>query len=118
MIDIPENILPCNDQGESICPKCQKTVEKCTCPDYKKPSVKAKTFSPKIQLDKKGRRGKIVTIITHLPADESHLKSIAKNIKSQTGSGGTYYISNNTGTIEIQGDHGSTIQFILKNELL
>lgn len=116
MIHIPDNILPRNSEGKAICPKCQNLVDTCTCPSYKPAEPKEKPFTPIIQLDKKGRKGKVVTLIKDLPANEAYLKTLAKQLKSETGSGGTFYVENGIGIIEIQGNHTSKITSLISNE--
>ena len=57
-----------------------------------------------VQLERKGRKGKGVTVIMgfhHSPAD---LKEFARQLKTLCGSGGTVKEQ----TIEIQGDHRGT----------
>lgn len=110
MINIPDNILPRDAQGQSLCPKCRKLAAKCVCPSSERPPTQRHTLMPIIKLDKKGRNGKIVTLITNLPSNENHLKKLAKRLKSETGSGGTFYIQNESGTIEIQGNHINRIK--------
>ena len=55
----------------------------------------------RLQLDRKGRKGKGVTIITGLPLQGPDLKAFAKELKKKTGSGGTVKGI----IIELQGDH-------------
>ncbi len=54
----------------------------------------------RITLEKKGRRGKAVTVIVGLPLDESELAAAAKELKARCGTGGRA----KDGTIELQGD--------------
>ncbi|MCA9407840.1 MAG: stress response translation initiation inhibitor YciH [Candidatus Omnitrophica bacterium] len=104
MIDIPESVFPKDLQGNTLCPKCQKIVADCQCPGYDPTQPKQNLYSPRVCLDKSNRHGKIVTLITDLPMDEKYLKQLAKHLKSKTGSGGTFYIKEESGVIEIQGD--------------
>ncbi len=60
---------------------------------------------PKITLDKSGRKGKIVTVIAGLPRNDTYLKETARKLKAKIGSGGTHYLTDDGGVIEIQGDH-------------
>lgn len=110
MINIPDNLLPRDAQGQALCPKCQKLANKCVCPSYEQPSTQRHILAPIVKLDKKGRNGKIVTMITNLPSDETYLKKLAKRLKSETGSGGTFYIQGESGTVEIQGNHVERIK--------
>lgn len=55
----------------------------------------------RVRREKKGRKGKTVSVISGLPLDESDLKELAGELKRRCGSGG----SAKAGTVEIQGDH-------------
>lgn len=59
----------------------------------------------RVQVSRKGRKGKTVTIISGFQHRPETLASLAKQLKAQCGSGGT--VKDNT--IEIQGSHGSTL---------
>lgn len=109
MIDIPDSIYSKDAQGNALCPRCQKIVAQCDCPSYEAPKPKAMPVKPRIRLDKSGRRGKIVTLIDHLPRQEAYLKDLAKKLKMKTGSGGTFYLTDDEGIIEIQGDHRDSV---------
>ncbi len=116
MIDIPDSIFPSNDQGQSICPQCKKTINDCQCKSFDPSKPKINQFKPHLRLDKKGRKGKAVVVIDGLLADELYLKELAKKIKSKTGSGGTFYINENVGVIEIQGEKKGLILDVLRRE--
>ena len=55
-------------------------------------------------MEKKGRGGKVVTLLTRLPAHETFLKELCAHLKRAVGSGGTHYIKDGEGVVEIQGD--------------
>ena len=112
MINIPDSIFPKDSAGKSICPKCQKSVDACSCPSGEAPKKKIIEIklNPKIRIEKSGRKGKVVTMIEGLPRNEHLLKKLAKELKSKTGSGGTHYFAESFGVIEIQGDHQDTIR--------
>ena len=50
---------------------------------------------------KKGRGGKVVTVISGLPLAGNDLKALAKQLKKRCGGGGAV----KDGNIELQGDH-------------
>jgi len=79
------------------CPKCGKLI--CECRPGKKVPAAQQTL--RISLDRKGRKGKSVTLIEGFHVNPSHLADIAKSLKQFLGSGGTA----KEGHIEIQGDH-------------
>ena len=66
----------------------------------------------KINLDKSGRRGKTVTVISNIKHNPQVIESLEKKLKQKCGAGGTSYGK----TIEIQGNHKSKIAAYLKKE--
>ena len=115
MIDIPDFVFPTDTQGNQLCPRCKKLAAQCECPSYQPPKVKSKKFVPSIRIGKSGRKGKVITVIKGLSPDERALKNLAKLLKTKTGSGGTYYVEDMFGVIEIQGDHKDVIQKIFND---
>lgn len=105
MIDIPDSFFEKDAQGRSLCPKCRRSVNACTCPSIELPAPRPLAFTPRLRLDRSGRKGKVVTLIECLPCDEDFIKTLAHDLKAATGSGGTFYIAADQGVIEIQGDH-------------
>ncbi|WDF68542.1 translation initiation factor [Sphingobacterium oryzagri] len=66
----------------------------------------------KVMLDKKARKGKIVTIVDGFVGSEDDLNDIAKKLKQKCGVGG----ASKDGSILIQGDFKNKIFEILKSE--
>ena len=65
----------------------------------------------RIQLSKKGRGGKTVTVVSGFQHDEATILALAKKLKAACGTGGS--VQNET--IEIQGDHKiKLLELILK----
>lgn len=71
-------------------------------------------LKPFLRLEKKGRKGKSVTIIANLPENISFLKDLIKELKTKCGTGGTCRPDN--GIIEIQGDKREMIRKILTDK--
>lgn len=63
------------------------------------PSAASQTA--RIALDRKGRGGKSVTLVSGLRHDPATLEGLLKRLKQQCGAGGTV----KDGVIELQGDH-------------
>ncbi len=80
----------------------------------RKSSLPPQQQNLKIMRDKKGRRGKIVTVISGFALTETDLKTLAKSLKNLCGAGGTAKNENAEQTIEIQGDHREKVAENLK----
>lgn len=65
------------------------------------------------RIETQSRGGKTVTVLDKLPAVDSFLKDLTKEIKMKCGTGGSYKIENSYGTIEIQGDKREPIKKML-----
>jgi translation initiation factor 1 len=92
------------------CPGCERPVADCVCDE----SSDAVTGDGIVRVAKatKGRRGKVVTVITGVPLDAAKLTKLGKRLKKRCGSGGTV----RDGVIEIQGDHRDALVAALKGE--
>ena len=82
------------------CPQCRSALAQCSC------AAKAKTAPSgdgvvRVARQNKGRGGKTVTIVTGLALDAIALASLARQLRTACGSGGTL----KEGVIEVQGDH-------------
>lgn len=66
----------------------------------------------KITLDTRGRKGKMVTMITNIPHNPQVIKKLETKLKRHCGAGGTSYAK----TIEIQGDHVDKVKTYLEKE--
>lgn len=64
----------------------------------------------RVSLDRKGRGGKSVSLVTGLPGSDEDLKTLAAELKRRCGTGGTL----KDGVIEIQGDHRDTLVAALR----
>lgn len=71
-----------------------------------------KTTTVRMRLEKKGRGGKVVTLIYELPDNQSYFKKLSKELKNKCGSGGSY----KDGAIEIQGERLSQVKALLEEK--
>lgn len=69
----------------------------------------------KIMRDKKGRGGKMVTVISGFELTETDLTDLAKILKAMCGAGGTVKQEDGTQIIEVQGDHREKLAEKLKS---
>ena len=76
------------------------------------PEQSSASSTPKqpVKIIKEKRRGSYVTIILHLPGDDSQLKKICSAMKQRLGCGGSV----KEGTIELQGDQIESSRVYLK----
>jgi translation initiation factor 1 len=79
------------------------------------PTANSKSLPPQQQTaylhrESGGRGGKVVSVVRNLVLSEEDLKSLAKKLKQECGSGGTV----KDGTIEIQGEHRQRMAEVLQ----
>ncbi len=85
------------------CAKCGRLRDECKC--VKESSAKSwSDIKAKIQLEKSGRGGKLVTVISRLPKNTAFLEALAKELKQKCGCGGTSKLLDDEGVVELQGD--------------
>ncbi len=65
-----------------------------------------------VKIDRSGRRGKTVTMISNIQHNPQVIEDLEKKLKQQCGAGGTSYAK----TIEIQGEHVEKVKSFLKKE--
>ena len=94
------------DHEVQICPRCKQAPCRCK----KTRSLPPQQQKAILQLEKKGRAGKTVTVVRGLVLSPEDLKNLTKDLKETCGTGGTV----KEGTIEIQGDHRVRIVARLK----
>ncbi|MGB1272317.1 MAG: translation initiation factor [Endozoicomonas sp.] len=64
----------------------------------------------RVRPEKKGRGGKVVTVISGLPLAGNDLKAFAKQLKKRCGGGGAL----KDGNVELQGDHVDVMVEVLR----
>ncbi len=95
--------------GGKMCPSCQRPVSQCTCSS--KATEPRGDGNVRVRRESKGRRGKVMTVITGLALDDAALADLAAKLKKKLGTGGAV----KDGDIEIQGDHRDTLVAMLKD---
>jgi translation initiation factor 1 len=69
----------------------------------------------KLMRDRKGRKGKVVTVATGFSLTDVDLKELAKALKNLCGAGGTTKTDGDSQVIEVQGDHRDKVAEKLKS---
>ncbi len=67
-------------------------------------------ITARLSIERSGRRGKTVTVVSGLPRNQEFLKQICKELKTSLGSGGT----SGEDRVEIQGDHRERLRELLR----
>ena len=112
--DSGDRLVYSSESGR-ICPSCGRTETRCSCRGKgararikareDAESAKAGDGIVRVGRSTKGRRGKIVSVVTGVVLDEDALRELAGDLKRRCGTGGAL----KDGIIEIQGDHRDTL---------
>lgn len=92
-----------------VCRHCGKRLGTCSCLERRAQPVPEK-ITAKLRIEKKGRGGKVVTVIYDLPRNPDFLAKLAKELKAKCGSGGKA----GEDLVEIQGDHRDRLRQLLQ----
>ena len=104
-----ELVYSTDPQPAKRCNNCLRALDQCVCGASFQGTIK-----PATRIEKKGRAGKAVTVVTKLPGNEAFLKRLLKQLKSSLGCGGTYYIQEGQGVIEVQGERSQQVLDLIR----
>ena len=97
----------------SICPGCGWPERDCKCSSQRTPvEAVPDRVAAKLRMEKKGRGGKIVTVVYDLPRNAAFLKALCQELKRACGTGGAV----DDGAIELQGDLRDRVRALLKDK--
>lgn len=94
-----------------ICPECGQAQDACQCQENARSEIKG-SGQVRVSYETKGRKGKGVTLISHLAMNPLELAKTLAECKSLCGAGGTV----KDGVIEVQGDHRDTLMNYLHKQ--
>jgi translation initiation factor 1 len=86
------------------CERCGVPVEECRCAQQRVTSEK-RDGVVRITLDRRHRRGKVVTVVSGAPGDAAELAQQCRDLKKLLATGGTV----NDGRLEFQGAHAERV---------
>ena len=93
-----------------ICSGCGWPETNCQCSSNRKAHAALPSrIVAKLRMEKKGRGGKMVTVIDGLPRNDAFLKELAAELKRACGTGGTV----NDGSVELHGDLRDRLREVL-----
>jgi translation initiation factor 1 len=92
-----------------VCEHCGAPVESFRCSTQPLSGTRRGYGVARIGLDRKNRRGKMMTIISGAPGDDAALARMCRELKKLLATGGSV----NGGEIELQGDHRERVAAFL-----
>jgi translation initiation factor 1 len=95
-----------------VCPGCGWPERDCKCSTRtSNAAVPARpgAIVAKLRMEKKGRGGKVVTVVDGLPQNAAFLKELSQELKRACGTGGTAV----DGAVELQGDLRDRVRELL-----
>ncbi|MBN1828086.1 MAG: hypothetical protein JW884_02930 [Deltaproteobacteria bacterium] len=96
--------------GGRLCSVCGASLTGCLC--RVKTDIAMRDGAVTVGRSTRGRKGKIITVVSGLPLGREQLVMLAKQLKQKCGAGGTV----KNGAIDIQGDHRKKLADVLKQE--
>lgn len=109
---MPNSKLVYTTSGSNLCGTCGRSLHKCKCESEARPIGTNTARPPQIQLEKKGRGGKEVTVVSHLGLSGAQLLDLLQLIKKRLGTGGT--LKNQS--LEIQGNRIAEVRELLASQ--
>ena len=90
------------------CERCGELEEDCRCPPPPKVFAAPEKQTARLAVEKR-KKGKVVTVIRGLPAEENDLPALLGQLKTACGAGGTV----KDDLLEIQGSHLERVRDLL-----
>ena len=90
------------------CEQCGELEKDCTCPPPPKVLTAPEKQTARLAVEKR-KKGKVVTVIRGLPAEENDLPSLLVTLKTACGAGGTL----KDDLLEVQGNHLDRVRDLL-----
>ena len=98
-----------------ICPGCGWPERDCKCSQRVATASVPARIVAKLRVEKKGRGGKVVTVVDGLPHNAAFLKDLCQELKRACGTGGAV----REGAVELQGDLRERIrEYLLQKQFL
>ena len=90
------------------CQRCGELEDDCTCPPSPKQLTAPEKQTARLAVEKR-KKGKVVTVVRGLLADENDLPALLARLKNACGAGGTL----KDDRLEIQGGHLERVRALL-----
>jgi translation initiation factor 1 len=90
------------------CERCGELEEVCTCPPPPKVLTPPEKHTARLAVERR-KKGKVVTVVRGLPADENDLPGLLGQLKAACGAAGTI----KDDEVEIQGEHLERLRGLL-----
>ncbi len=94
-----------------VCATCGWPSDDCRCSKRAEEKVPEK-ITVKLRVEKKGRGGKVVTVLDGLPRDRDFLEGLGRELRKTLGTGGTVGES----SIELQGEWRERLRALLPSK--
>jgi translation initiation factor 1 len=90
------------------CERCGELEEACTCPQPSKVRTPPEKQTARLAVEKR-KKGKVVTVVRGLPAEQNDLPGLLARLQAACGAGGTI----KDDELEIQGEHLERLRGLL-----